>query len=158
MRLLFVASDAMEYRGIVSLLPLRAPGVAVDWVRRAVIHGSEAMLVANGAGPVRAASAVDASLSAFQPEAIVSIGFCGALDPALGIADVVVGTSVLNGTRQYALKPVTSKAPHRSGPVCSIDHVAQTAACMVPGMAQTSELAVGNKVSKRKRSTDAPLT
>ena len=30
----------------------------------------------------RAAAAVDAALQSFRPEAIVSTGFCGALDPA----------------------------------------------------------------------------
>jgi adenosylhomocysteine nucleosidase len=127
MRLLFVASDPMEYRGIVWLGALRAPGVAVDWVRRAVIHEHEAMLVANGAGPVRAAAAVDAAMDTFRPEAIVSVGFCGALEPALRIGDVVVGTSVTGGGRTYELHPVASGAPHRVGAICSIGHVAQTA-------------------------------
>ena len=66
---------------------------------------------------------------AFRPEAIVSTGFCGALDRALDVAEVVVATAWWPRTaahgaqRRLAARPRT----HR-GVVCSIDHVAQTAA------------------------------
>ena len=37
------------------------------------------------------AGAVDAACDGFHPDAVVSTGFCGALDPALTVAAVVVG-------------------------------------------------------------------
>ena len=67
MKLLFVASDRMEFRH------LRRPA---DDIRT----------VANGAGAHRAASGIDNALRAFRPEAIVSMGFCGALDPSPAIS------------------------------------------------------------------------
>jgi len=57
----------------------------------------------------------------FQPDAVVSTGFCGALDPQLALADVVVATSVAAANRSYQAVPVTSAAAHHSGVVRSID-------------------------------------
>ncbi|HXB69686.1 MAG TPA: hypothetical protein VNY05_15655 [Candidatus Acidoferrales bacterium] len=124
----------MEYTGILARSadprPARvanAANVAVDWVRSARIGNHDVLLVANGAGPVRAAAAVETAVAACRPEAVVTTGFCGALDAELRIADVVVGTSVV-GAGQYPLRPVASGVPHRIGAICSIGHVAQSAA------------------------------
>ena len=129
MRLLLVASDPMEFRGIRAraqqVLAARLP---VDWARSARLGGHELLLVANGAGAARAAAAVDAAAGMFQPGAVISTGFCGALDPQLGVADVVVATGVAAADRCYETLPVPSTAAHHKGVVCSIDRVAQTAA------------------------------
>jgi nucleoside phosphorylase len=132
MRLLFIASDPMEYTGILARSAdprsVKVANAAVDWARTARIGNQDVLLVANGAGPVRASAAVlKMALTDFRPDAVVSTGFCGALDSELKVADVVVGQSVQNGTRRYPLRPVASGAPHRTGAICSIDHVAQTA-------------------------------
>jgi adenosylhomocysteine nucleosidase len=126
MRLLLIASAPMEFRGLrgAGWHPARLP---VDWARFARLGGHEVLLIANGAGARRAASAVDAACEVFQPDAVISTGFCGALDPRLGVADVVVGTSVA-ADRRYEALPVSSEAAHHSGVICSIDRVAQTAA------------------------------
>ena len=58
---------------------------------------------------------------------MISTGFCGALDPQLRVADVVVATSIVGPDRTYPALPVSSTAPHHSGVVCSVDRVAQTA-------------------------------
>ena len=108
MKLLFVASDRMEFRH------LRRPA---DDIRT----------VANGAGAHRAASGIDNALRAFRPEAIVSMGFCGALDPSLAIGDIVVGTTVFGGDRAFPAEPPVTSASHRRGPVRTADHVVGTA-------------------------------
>ncbi len=108
MKLLIVASDPMEFRGI---------------KRR----DDEVRLASNGAGAHRAAGAVDNALANFRPDAIVSMGFCGALDPSLAIGDIVVATTVFAGDRAFAAEPPVTDARHSTGPVCSIDHVAATA-------------------------------
>lgn len=129
MRLLFIASDPMEFPGILSHSTDPQPAkVAVDWARSVRIGSHEALLVANGAGPSRAAAAVDAAVAVFRAEAVVSTGFCGALDRELGVADVVVGLLVDDGVCRYPLRPVISQAAHRRGGIRSIGHVAQTAA------------------------------
>ena len=126
MRLLLIASAPTEFRGLrgAGSHPARLP---VDWARFAQLGGHELLLVANGVGARRAASAVDAACEVFQPDAIISTGFCGALDPQLGVADVVVGTSVAAADRRYEALPVATASPHHAGVVCSIDRVAQTA-------------------------------
>lgn len=133
MRLLFVASDSMEFRGILSRVEQAHPArLPVDWARSARLGNHEVLLAANGAGAQRAAAAVDAVLESFPPDLVVSMGFCGALAPELGVADVVVATCVAPWTGQeacptYPALPVASAAAHHAGVVCSIGHVARTA-------------------------------
>jgi len=129
MRILMVAADRMEFPGILAhATNTRSIAVPIDWSRSARLGNHELVLAANGAGAKCAASAVEAALERFPAEAIVSTGFCGALAPELKIADVVVGTAISAGSRTFpALHPV-SERQHHKGVVCSIDHVAQTAA------------------------------
>ena len=109
MKLLLVASDPMEFRGIRPRLD------------------DEVRMVENGAGARHAAAAVDKAVAGFYPDAIVSMGFCGALDPSLRIGDVVVASTVFAGDRRFAAEFPHTGRPMRIGPICSIDHVAGTA-------------------------------
>jgi len=120
MRILFVASDRMEFTGILRhTADLRPAPAAVDWARAGRLGDSDVMLVANGVGCQRAAAAVDAALASFPADAVVSTGFCGALDEQLQIADVVVA---------QASRPVQARSfRHLVGPICSVDHVVRTA-------------------------------
>jgi nucleoside phosphorylase len=88
----------------------------------------ELLLVANGAGQARAAAAVDCAAAAFLPEAIVSIGFCGALDDRLDVASVVVATEVIGPNGRFRTRAPAASLPHHLGVVLTIDHVAQSAA------------------------------
>ena len=89
---------------------------------------NELLLVANGAGPARAAAAVDGTVESFAPDAIVSTGFCGALDEKLDIAAVVVGTEVTGADGRFGARAPAASPEHHLGVVVTIDHVAQTAA------------------------------
>ena len=109
-------------------IPAQAARLPVKWARSATLGDHLLLMAANGIGSACAGAAVDAAVPAFHPEAVVSVGFCGALDPSLETGAVVVGESVAAGDRRYPALPVTSARPHRVGTVCSIDHVAQTAA------------------------------
>jgi adenosylhomocysteine nucleosidase len=119
--LLFVAADPMEFTGLrkhcreVATLTL-----PVDWARSAQLGRNRIVMIANGAGARQAAKAVDA---ARDVSAIVSTGFCGALDPALEIGDIFVATSI----RGIAADLPRSSRRHLTGELASIDRVAQTA-------------------------------
>jgi adenosylhomocysteine nucleosidase len=56
--------------------------------------------------------------------AVISTGFCGALDPALGIGDIFVASSV----QGVPVSLPDCPRPHSTGALVSIDHVAGTAA------------------------------
>src|SRR4051812_11593566 len=115
--LLFVAADAMEFAGLQKhcrrIAPLHVP---VNWARTADLNGEQIVMIANGAGARQAARAVDAVRNA---TAIVSTGFCGALDPALRIGDIFAARSIHGAP--VAL-PVTS-FPYSCGDLASLDHV-----------------------------------
>lgn len=119
----------MEYGGILNRMEARQNRrLPIRWCRSGRLNDYEVVLAANGAGSQRAAAAVDAGWAVSRPEAVISTGFCGALDPKLQIADVVVGTRVMAGGSDYAALPVGSSVEHAAGVVCSVDHVVQTAA------------------------------
>jgi adenosylhomocysteine nucleosidase len=129
MKLLFVASAPMEYSGMLKVAEAqKAPAVTVCWSRYGRINGHSVLLTANGAGWGRAAAAVDAACVSFHPDAVVSTGFCGALDPELQIGQVMVGTCVSAPSSKYRALPVRSAKAHASGVIHSADHVVQTAA------------------------------
>ncbi len=142
MRILFVAAEAMELEGILARADAAAvPPVDAGWARRCRLGGHEALLVANGAGWRRARAAATAGMDWFHPHAVVSTGFCGALDETLAVADVVVGTEIVGAPRplpgpakaypaRAPLIPPPSGGPRTrpvSGPVVSLDHIARTA-------------------------------
>lgn len=121
---LFIAAEPREFAGFLpfctNVSPVEFP---VHWARVANWKGQQMIAIANGAGPLRAAAAVDCVLSITRALAVCSMGFCGALDPVLRIGEVFVASSV-NGLP--ALLPETD-APHRSGMLASVEHIAATA-------------------------------
>ena len=129
--LLFVAADRREFSGWVSRWEsVRPVSLAVNWARAGKWKGRPVAAIANGAGAERAFAAV---ILAGKISAVCNTGFCGALDKALGIGDVVVATEVRNDTRTWeAADPMGQPGMARgrvvSVNVVSIDHVAQTAA------------------------------
>jgi adenosylhomocysteine nucleosidase len=127
MRILFVASDPLEFRGLLS----HATGVhplqlGVRWARAASACGGEVVLAANGVGWRWAAAAVDAAMASWKPDAIVSTGFCGGLDEELRIADIVVGTAIDSVERSWPAAPVSARLAFRTGTVSSVPYVART--------------------------------
>jgi adenosylhomocysteine nucleosidase len=133
MRILLVAADPMEFSGMLSLAtdhgPVPSPrnGPIPQFWRCASLGHHEALLVANGAGRERAAAAVDRAAAEWGAEAVVSTGFCGALDQRLEIASVVVATSIDDGEFRYSALPAVGPFETFAGSVQSIDRVARTA-------------------------------
>ena len=131
---LVVAAERREFRGILRscglVKELHWPGVA--YAARAELNGRQLMLAANGPGP-RLAGRV---LAAAEVEtggrnligAVISTGFCGALDPRLALGEIVEATSVvdLDTDRQYPSRAISTSAGRISGVVLSTDRVAVT--------------------------------
>jgi adenosylhomocysteine nucleosidase len=128
MKLLLIASDRMEFQGLLRRCEqARAAALPLDWSRLARLGAHDVLLAANGVGARRAASAVDAASAIFPADAIISLGFCGALAPELGVADIVVATGIAAVDRRFAAQSPAAAPAHRAGTVCSLDHVARTA-------------------------------
>lgn len=111
-----VAAEAREFEGILKRVgevrPLKWPGAAFS--REAEWKNSRWFLIANGPGP----RLVERALGR-RPDVdrILSVGFCGALDPALRIGDIVVSGEVPKGLGASFVR----------GDVVSVDRVAFTA-------------------------------
>jgi len=112
---LMVAAEAREFEGILKragdVRPLAWPGAAFS--RQAAWKDSRWFLIANGPGPRLVERALERRPDV---ERILSIGFCGALDPALRIGDIVVSGEVPGGLGASFVR----------GDVVSVDRVAIT--------------------------------
>jgi adenosylhomocysteine nucleosidase len=64
------------------------------WAVAGELNGNKVVLAANGPGPNLAVQAAKAMEEHQRLNALVSYGFCGALDPALAVNDIVVGSEV----------------------------------------------------------------
>jgi len=124
--LVFVAAERRELDGLLvhvdEITKLNWP---LDFARRGRLNGVEIVVVANGPGPKLAGDAVDAVERNEDMDALVSIGFCGGLQPWLGACDIFVASEV-NGVAP-ALAPVSTR-PFKTGKLLSIDRVVSTAA------------------------------
>src|SRR5256885_10367779 len=105
MAILYVASEAAELKPMAKLLTgVRKLKWPLTYAYEGVWEGRRLLLAANGAGPKLAARAVEvairaitsADLSSSALEAVVSTGFCGALDPTLRESQIVLATQVLD--------------------------------------------------------------
>lgn len=124
-----MAAEAREFAGLARFCTgVRKLDWPAGWARQGDCAGREFWMVANGAGPTHAARAVAVACPACRPEVIVSMGFCGALDPALDIGDIFAATAVETAGGRIPARLPVSNAPHATGVLASIDHVAQTAA------------------------------
>ena len=146
---LMVAAEAREFEGIMKrageVRPLEWPGAAFS--REASWKNDRWFLIANGPGP----RLVERALK-HKPEIdrILSIGFCGALDPALRIGDIVVSGEVPNGTGSSFVR----------GDVVSIDRVAVTARDKHDLRAATGAAVVemeSSAVAQKAREWDVPF-
>jgi len=125
MRLTFIAAEPREFAGFLAHIDAqRVPRLPVHWARAGTWKQHEVLLIANGAGPVRSASAAKASGVA---AAIISVGFCGALDLDLKIGDVIVADKVFFSTQMFACRSIITSESFRHGAICSSARIAATA-------------------------------
>ncbi|MGH9585121.1 MAG: hypothetical protein ACRD4O_19550, partial [Bryobacteraceae bacterium] len=110
----------------------------LDYALEGMWENRRILLAANGAGPSLASHSVEiavraasmAELSASRLEAVVSTGYCGALDPELRESQIVVGTEILDSETNeiFACIPAESDAAFVSGRIVSQDRIAVSAA------------------------------
>jgi adenosylhomocysteine nucleosidase len=128
-RILLVAAEPREFDGLLGhCAAVRKLNWPVDWVRYGECNDKQMWMVANGAGWAHAATAVDVAQPKCGAEAVVSMGFCGALDPGLKIGDVFVATGVARTDAQWPAQTPTPPSGHaaQTGLLASIDHIAGT--------------------------------
>ncbi len=92
-RLLGVISALPEELAHLSDRPGRVHEIGGLGFWRGEIAGREAVFVESGAGKVNAGVATSLLLDRFGCRALLVCGVAGGLDPALGVGDIVVGTS-----------------------------------------------------------------
>lgn len=125
--LLLIAAEAGEFSGLLRAMPhSRRLAWPVDFARASDVGGRRWLLVANGAGRERARLAVREAASRERIEAVVSVGYCGALDPALRAGDLVAPSSVTDGRSEYPSHGVRTTIRHAAGVLFSTDHFVGT--------------------------------
>jgi nucleoside phosphorylase len=123
--LLFIAADRMEFAGLLRFCTgIERPTLGVDWARAASLHGERILMFANGAGAKAGAAAFLACPNPAGITAVINTGFCGALDPALGVGDIFVASAIRPAV---PVRTPQTTHPHTTGVLASVDHVAQTA-------------------------------
>lgn len=136
MSILFVASEAAELKPFAQRLEgLRKLSWPIDYAEEGISGGRRLILVANGAGPLLAAKATEvairavmgAELSSSRLEAVISTGYCGALEPALGLYEVIVATEVLDIIKGERIPCGSVDGKATRGVVLSQDRIANNA-------------------------------
>jgi adenosylhomocysteine nucleosidase len=127
--LVFIAAERREFDGVLR----RADRVTkLDWplrfARVAWLNGEPVVLVADGPGPKLAGRAVETVRKHQELKALISTGFCGALDPALEPCDIFVATEMLGVPHALSVPRSHSCERFKTGKLLSIDRVVATAA------------------------------
>jgi adenosylhomocysteine nucleosidase len=126
-----VAAEAREFHGLLTRVPARTLQWGLQFACETELNGDRTILVADGAGMQRAGVAADIAWRHVRPDAVVSTGFCGAIDPDLGLSDVFVASGVIdseNRKRYVATAISVSESRSTSGDMLSVDRVANTVA------------------------------
>ena len=95
-RLAIVAALEREVRPLVKHWQVRKREHAGREFR--FYESREAVLVCGGIGPEAARRAAEAVIVLYSPELLYSVGYAGALDPALKVGDVLTPAQVINGS------------------------------------------------------------
>jgi adenosylhomocysteine nucleosidase len=111
---LVVAAEAREFSGMLKRFgpAAKLDGIGAQFAREVVKDGDRWWLVANGPGPRCVQEVLKQKMDV---TGIINTGFCGALDPSLGVGDIVTWGEV------------PSKARFFSGEISSSDRVVVTA-------------------------------
>src|SRR5512140_2030417 len=127
--ILLVAAEAMEFAGLVRRIGGERLDWPIDFARRARRGGDVWLMAANGAGPRQAAEAVRVAARREKLDLVVSVGYCGGLDPELKAGQIVAADRVEAPETGEVLSarglPGTQR--HARGSIISIDRFVQSA-------------------------------
>ena len=164
MSILLVASEAAELKPVADHLEnLRKLNWPIDYAYEGIANGRRFLLAANGAGPKLASRATEvairavtsADLSSSQLEAVISTGYCGALDPTLQIGDIVVAHEVVDAASGETFICSDLQGHDSRGVVFSQDRIANNLEEKQQLFAKTGALAVemeaGGVAARAKR-------
>jgi purine-nucleoside phosphorylase len=128
---LLLAAERREFDGIRKRMGNTTPfaWTGARFACEAYWQGNRWWMVANGPGPELV---LETLRKKHDVDAMISTGFCGALDPALRVGDIVV----------CGEKAIETQARYQKGAVHSLDHVAVTAAEKHSLRNQTAAIAV----------------
>jgi nucleoside phosphorylase len=127
--LLVVAAEARELAGLRRRCRRETRlGWPLRFARAAELNGRRLVFVANGAGAALASEACEVAWNKQKAEALISTGFCGALDPALGAGEVFVASRVEapGGALSVEARAPDCESPHATGRLVSVDRMVQT--------------------------------
>jgi adenosylhomocysteine nucleosidase len=94
--LVFVAAERRELDGLlVHVDDVARVAWPLDFARIARLHGASIAMVANGPGRKLAGAAVDVVKEHMEITGLISVGFCGGLQPVLAAGDIFVATEVM---------------------------------------------------------------
>lgn len=142
--ILLVAADKREVAGVLRrcrrLERLRWP---VESAWRGELAGQRVVVVADGSGRARAAQATRRACERERVEAVVSTGWCGALDAALEPGEIFVASEVQAAGEavSYAAGMPRTERSFRSGRLATVDRVLRSAG-EKGGLRQTGAAAV----------------
>lgn len=127
---ILVASEAREFSGLLGRVrQVRKVDLSVQFSRRVEMNGQEWILAANGPGPRLARRALESAAAALgAPAAVVSTGYCGALDPGLPLYGIVSATGIEDRDRNWSCLPPAARSGSVSGTIVSLDRVIGTPA------------------------------
>lgn len=85
---------------------------------RGFYRGKELLLSHTGVGRQKTERAVEFCINEFHPSLCVNVGFCGALTPSLGLADIVIGESVTLEKSGEIISVLESDALNKAKDIC----------------------------------------
>lgn len=125
-----IAAMSREFSGLLAhATTVEAVRTRAAYACRVSIGGREWLLVADGPGPMRAAAAAAVAIGLGRPAAMISTGYCGALDPALKAGDIFQADTIIGegDDRWSACRAEADCAAAESGALLSRDWVVVTA-------------------------------
>ncbi len=125
--ILLVASDRRELAGVARhCRRLERLDWPLEYAARGELGGQRVLMVANGLGRARAAAAVATACGRERVDAVVSAGWCGALDPELAPGEILVAGEVqaAGETVSYTAGNVVARRGCRCGGLLTVDAVA----------------------------------